>query len=273
MTDTEIWILGWRMIVNEIEENFEQANVQFDTLQNHSEKIDPRFLLTGIGVKQQLGRMDEIVEILEAQDEDVLREICTHRTIAQMHPCDGITFKEVMNKALQKEIVEMYVADQVARGNRLEGIISKFEIDTATISEDAAEVVDERNRNRLKQIIRKYGFPSRKLIGRDAMQGVFLLIQHSDQDKEWQKAQLNNIENAVKNGDLDSQSYACLYDRIKVNSGEKQLYGTQFARVDPPNKVVELAETEDVENLDNRRMTMGLMPIEMYKAFMLQNAE
>jgi hypothetical protein len=103
------------------------------------------------------------------------------------------------------------------------------------------------------------------------MQGVFLMIQHSDGDKEWQKAQLINIEKAVKKGDMDGQSYAYLYDRIKINSGEKQLYGTQFSNVDPINKTVELAETEDMENLDKRRMEMGMMPIKMYKEFMLKN--
>ena len=33
---------------------------------------------------------------------------------------------------------------------------------------------------------------------------------------------------------------------------------------------VELAETEDLENLDKRRMEVGIMPIDMYKRFMLK---
>lgn len=68
-----------------------------------------------------------------------------------------------------------------------------------------------------------------------------------------------------------AQSYAYLYDRIKINNGEKQLYGTQFAKVDPINKIVELAETEDLDNLDNRRREVGMMPIEMYKRGILKN--
>jgi transposase-like protein len=59
--------------------------------------------------------------------------------------------------------------------------------------------------------------------------------------------------------------------RYQINSGKKQLYGTQFAKVDPINKIVELAETEDLENLDMRRMKIGMMPIQMYKEFMLKN--
>ena len=131
--------------------------------------------------------------------------------------------------------------------------------------------VDEKNRNRLKEIIAEFGFPGKKMVGKEAMQGIFLIIQHSDGDKEWQKSQLKNIEEAVKNGDMDGQSYAYLYDRIKLNGGEKQLYGTQFVKVDPINKIVELADTEHPENLDKRRMEVGMMPIEMYKRFMLRN--
>ncbi len=132
-------------------------------------------------------------------------------------------------------------------------------------------MVDERNRNRLKEIFEEHGFPTKKLVGKEAMRGIFLMVQHSDGDKEWQKSQLVNIEKAVKNGDLDGQSYAYLYDRIKINNGEKQLYGSQFSNVDPINKTVELADTEDMKNLEKQRMEIGMMPIEMYKTFMLKN--
>jgi hypothetical protein len=56
-----------------------------------------------------------------------------------------------------------------------------------------------------------------------------------------------------------------------MNGGEKQLYGTQFANVDPLQQTVELAEIEDLEHLDTRRREIGMMPIEMYKRFMLRN--
>ena len=46
------------------------------------------------------------------------------------------------------------------------------------------------------------------MVGKDAMQGIFLIIQHSDGDPHWQKSQLGYIEQAVKNGDMDGQSYA-----------------------------------------------------------------
>jgi hypothetical protein len=169
------------------------------------------------------------------------------------------------------ELIKMYIADQAVRGNLMEAVIEKYNIKKDEITSEDGATIDERNRNRLKEIIQEYGFPTKEMVGKDAMHGIFLIIQHADMDKEWQKSQLPNIEKSVKKGDMDGQSYAYLYDRIKINSGEKQLYGTQFSNVDPINKTVTLAETENIEDLDRRRMDVGMMPIDMYKEIMLKN--
>ncbi|MCB0597389.1 MAG: hypothetical protein H6557_08605 [Lewinellaceae bacterium] len=269
-SDVEAWKLGWRMIANSMEENYEIADLQFDSLQSLAGKMDRKFLVVGLEVKSKLDKNDAIIEILITQDEERLREICPEQFLANLEPCIGLSDEKVENKALQMELIRMYVDDQAARGNIMEDIISKFNLDTSLITKNGAVGIDERNRNRLKEIFEEYGFPTRKLVGKDAMFGIFLMIQHADGDKEWQKSQLKNIEEAVKAGDLDGQSYAYLYDRIKINNGEKQVYGTQFAKVDRINKTVELAETEDLENLDKRRREIGMMPIEMYKRFLFK---
>lgn len=270
LTDAEVWRLGWRIIESSWDENFELAELQFDSLLTLTDKIDRKFLITGLEVKSKLDKKEEVIEILNTQDEEMLREICPRQILGSMGPCVDFSKEDVEHKALQMELISMYVDDQAARGNIMEDIISRYNLDTTQITRNGAVGIDERNRNRLKEIFKEYGFPTRKLVGRDAMYGIFLMIQHADGDKEWQRSQLKNIEEAVKHKDLDAQCYAYLYDRIKVNSGEKQLYGTQFAKVDPINKVVELAETEDVENLNKRRRELGLMPIEIYKKFMFK---
>jgi hypothetical protein len=270
MTDVEVWKLGWRIIASSMEENYELANLQFDSLRNSTKIIDRKYLVTGLEAKNKLGKVDEITEVINSQDKKMLQEICSKGFLSSYEICKEHSIEKVNNKELQIELIKMYVDDQAARGNLMENVISKYNIDSTEITQAGGILVDERNRNRLKEIFNEYGFPTKDLVGKDAMQGIFLIIQHSDGDKEWQKSQLPNIEKAVKNGDMDGQSYAYLYDRIQINSGEKQLYGTQFAKVDPINKIVELAETVDLENLDRRRMEIGMMPIEMYKAFMLK---
>jgi hypothetical protein len=272
----ERWRLGWRLVSSSWENNYRLAEQQFDSLLNMDGSVDPRFLVTGLEVLSELGKQEKIIGVLEKQDERTLEEICSKELFTQkltnIEVCKW-RFKEehVTNKALQLELIKMYVKDQSARGNSLKELIRKYNLDESELAALDASSIDEINRDRLKEIIFEFGFPTRQLVGKDAMQGVFLIIQHSDADKEWQKEQLANIENAVKQGDVDGQSYAYLYDRIKVNEGQKQLYGTQFRSADVKTGEVELAETEDLGNLDKRRMAVGMMPIEMYKRFILSS--
>ena len=270
VSDDEIWRLGWRMIENSLNENIELADSQFDSLRNISNGIDIKFLETGLETKSKLGKKEEIISILNQQREEVRKQICSEQFLSNLEPCDNLSIENVENKLLQIELISMYVDDQASRGNLMEDVISKYGLDTTGIARENEGGVDRRNRNRLKEIINEVGFPNKKMVGKDAMDGIFFIVQHSDGDKEWQKSQLPKIESAVKNGDMEGQDYAYLYDRIKINSGEKQLYGTQFLNVDPVLKTFELANTEDIDNLDKRRMEIGMMPIEMYKRFMLK---
>lgn len=273
MDEDEVWKLGWRMIENSMQKNSEMADLQFDSLLNISKKIELKFLITGLNVKSEIGKNDEVEKILNSQSQEILNQICQKQFASSLKPCLNMSKEQAENEILQIELIKMYVDDQAVRGNMMNALIVKYELDADNITQDGGATVDERNRIRLKEIFKESGFPNKELVGKDAMQGIFFMIQHSDGDKDWQKSQLKNIENAVKNGDMDGEKYAYLYDRIKINGGEKQLYGTQFANVDPIKKTVELADTEDLENLDKRRREMGMMPIEMYKKFMLKNLQ
>jgi hypothetical protein len=62
MDENDVWKLGWRMIESSMNENFEIADVQFDSLMNSSEKMYIKFLITGLDIKSKLGKNDEIVK-------------------------------------------------------------------------------------------------------------------------------------------------------------------------------------------------------------------
>lgn len=276
--DIEKWKLGWRLINSSWDRNFQLGERQFDSLMRMNGPVEPKFLVTGLDILSELGKEETIVNILRKLDQQTLQELCGKelftKKLTNIEVCKSIIKpKRVANEALQIELIKMYINDQAVRGNIMSEMISKYRLDEYELTKTDAASVDRLNRERLKAIIQEYGFPTRQLVGKDAVQGIFLIIQHSDGDKEWQKEQLPYIRKAVKQGDMDGQSYAYLYDRIKINGGEKQLYGTQFKNVDPINRRVELADTEDVENLDRRRMEVGIMPIHMYDQFMLRNLQ
>lgn len=265
------------MINSSMEKDYELGERQFDSLLATKSKIDQRFMLTGLQILKRRNAEEKFSLILKGLDNETLEFLCNKNLInkasAEFEYCKPFSY-EVTNPELQLELIKMYINDQVSRRGNMDNVISKYKLKKEEVIKTAdAMSIDNENRNKLKGIFAKYGFPTKKMVGNEAMNGVFLMIQHSDGDKIWQKSQLPNIEQAVKRGDMDGQSYAYLYDRIKINSGEKQLYGTQFAKVDPINKIAELAATEDLENLDRRRMEIGMMPIETYKAFMLKTAQ
>lgn len=274
-SEIENWRLGWRLIQSSWDDELALAEQQFDSLLTLDETPEYKFIVTGLDILHKLGKEEKLMAILNKQNQEVRSQLCQSDLISGNSTyndfCKGLKNSRIQYPDLQKEIIKMYVKDQAVRGNIMNDIIEEYNLHPYDISSSDGVTVDSKNRERLKQIFEEYGFPTREMVGKDAMHGIFLIIQHSDGDKEWQKDQLSNIEKAVKAGDMDGQSYAYLYDRIKINNGEKQLYGTQFSNVDPANKTVTLAETEDIDNLDFRRMEVGMMPIEMYKKLMLEN--
>ena len=50
-----------------MDENFELANIQFDTILKNSKTIDSKYLITGLEVKKEIGKDEEIIEILSSQ--------------------------------------------------------------------------------------------------------------------------------------------------------------------------------------------------------------
>lgn len=142
MDEDEVWKLGWRMIENSMNENFEFADLQFDSLYNFSEKIDLKFLITGLDMKSELGKNDEVEKILNGQTQEIINQICKRQFTADLKPCLNISNEQVENEKLQLEIIKMYVDDQAVRGNLMTVIISKYNLDTAQIANESGMSVD-----------------------------------------------------------------------------------------------------------------------------------
>lgn len=116
--------------------------------------------------------------------------------------------------------------------------------------------IDIRNTKKMKDIVKKYGWPGKSLVGENGAHGAWLLIQHSVHDLKFQKKCLVLLKQAVKTGEASKKHLAYLIDRILVNSGKKQIYGTQFYK--NKNGKLDLKPIRDRKNADKRRKKMGL---------------
>lgn len=67
----------------------------------------------------------------------------------------------------------------------------------------------------------------------------------------------------VDNKNTSPTYFAYLTDRVLINSGEKQIYGTQL-QINSNSTSYEVKLTIDLENLNLRRKEVGLNTIEEY---------
>jgi hypothetical protein len=68
------------------------------------------------------------------------------------------------------------------------------------------------------------------------------------------------LETAAKNGEASLANYATMKDRVLVNRGKKQVYGTQ-KYWDPKRAKFIFFEIEDEKNVNKRRSEVGLEPL------------
>ena len=124
--------------------------------------------------------------------------------------------------------------------------------------------VDADNLALLRPIIARYGWHELKNCGgKDAQHNVWLLVQHADRDKPFQRAVLDKMRQAFLMGEVSAADYAYLVDRVASGDKEPQTFGTQGTcdgtmwKPDPllaPN------------GLDERRHEVGLEPETDYAA-------
>ncbi|HMU10647.1 MAG TPA: hypothetical protein PKC54_11600 [Ferruginibacter sp.] len=113
----------------------------------------------------------------------------------------------------------------------------------------------------VKKILNEHGFPGYQMVGKESSGNYFLLVQHSDFDVAFQKRVLPLMKAEVDNNNASGATYAYLVDRINLNEGREQVYGTQVIMEQSGTR---LKPCMDTINLDKRRLAVGLSPIKDY---------
>jgi hypothetical protein len=157
------------------------------------------------------------------------------------------------NEALRQELLQMRDADQRIRTTALH----------ATNFHGILEV-DGRHLLRMKEIVAQHGWPGKSLVGEDGSHAAWLLVQHATQDPDFMNHCRGLMERAIKDGEASPKDYAFLVDRVRLQRGKMQIYGTQFIQ-DPKGRLI-LQPLKDPEDVDERRHKMGMEPLVEYEA-------
>jgi hypothetical protein len=160
---------------------------------------------------------------------------------------------------LQARILRMAAQDQEVR-NRFTASQGSPE-EKSSVNEMMA--VDRSNLRAVRKIVAAHGVPTPRTIGQNGMEAFWTLVQHGDLSLQ---AKMLRTFKAEKNSGIRLDEMATLEDRVLVNQGRPQVYGSQFYLLGNewvPHTI------EDPDHVDERRRAMSLMPFTMYKCWLV----
>ncbi|MDR1755928.1 MAG: hypothetical protein LBR65_03080 [Culturomica sp.] len=129
--------------------------------------------------------------------------------------------------------------------------------------EEKGRLCDRANSHFLDSILDVYQcWPGYSVMGQKGDQAAWAIAQHADHDVAFQEKCLVFLQEAYAKGDTYSHNVAYLYDRIMVNKGLKQRYGTQMRILDGKVTFINL---EDEQNVEYYRVCYSLPPLYIYK--------
>lgn len=160
---------------------------------------------------------------------------------------------EITDKALQIELIEMTKDEQNLRNQWINAGDSTEE----EVLREQVIQIDDLHLVRLKEVVKEYGWPGFSITGPEGSHAFWLLVQHTP-DLLFQSQCLDLLEQAVMKQEASPIDLAYLKDRVYINAGKKQIYGTQL------NGDLTFYPIEDEEHVNERRLAIGLPSIEDY---------
>jgi hypothetical protein len=159
-----------------------------------------------------------------------------------------------VNEGLRSDLIEMERHDRALRAE----LVERGELHSRGYHPEMEKLHREHNA-RIKEIVEVHGWPGRSLVGEDGCRAAGFIVQHAILDPDLQEHCVDLLKSAVADGEAEPFMLALLTDRVLVQKGESQLYGTQY--VGSAGGGVEPWPIADPDSVDERRLSVGLMPL------------
>lgn len=173
---------------------------------------------------------------------------------------------------VQNKIENMVQVDQYMRNFWNTPINSSYTLEEKTEFNKQFSLlsarVDSENTSDLKELLKIYNWFKISEFDSKTDNDAWLLVQHADQDQEFQKNILKILEILWPVKETNPSNYAYLYDRVASSFGDPskrkpQRYGTQGRCVGPGRW--EPLPIENPEKVDELRKSVGLVSMADYK--------
>ncbi|MFK5981412.1 MAG: DoxX family protein [Flavobacteriaceae bacterium] len=148
-----------------------------------------------------------------------------------------------LNFKLKRQLDSIMVLDQ------------KYRSDNPGADWGKQMAIDSSNTIFIEKVFKEYGYPGKSLVGTSTNRVAWYVIQHSDIIPTY----ITSIKEAANKGELPKTNAAMMEDRMLMQSGEAQIYGTQGKTInyntDDPIHII--WPIEDPENVNQRRQDVG----------------
>jgi hypothetical protein len=154
-----------------------------------------------------------------------------------------------MNSELRDQLLRMDAHDQTVRGElAADGSLFKG-------YHPRMEAVHRANAEKLREILKRVGWPGEKLVGKDGAVAAWRVAQHAIGEPDFMRECRKLLDEASQRGDAPRWQFAMIDDRIHAFEGSPQRYGTQLR--DTVNGVAPYP-LEDVKQVEKWRQEVGL---------------
>lgn len=177
-----------------------------------------------------------------------------------------------IDHSLKSELDQIFSSDQELRklftpditNDEKSRILAEYDYslqDFDRLSWKIVEKQDSINLQKVEGIIKKHGYPGKSLVGEPTNKAVFYVIQHSDKIERY----FPLIEQAGEENEIPQRLVGMMHDRLLMDQGKAQIYGTQIKGQRIHNKETNSEEwfqflwpVADPEKVNERRKAIGI---------------
>jgi hypothetical protein len=132
----------------------------------------------------------------------------------------------------------------------------------------AVTLSDRNNLRWLRELVAGKGFPTAAQVGEEGVNRAWLLMQHMDDDPQFQAALLPVLEQRFADRELSGDDLARFTDRVLKAQGKPQRYGTQFSPEEMGSAYFGLPDEASLREVEANRRALGVMPLADYTCMM-----
>ena len=128
----------------------------------------------------------------------------------------------MVNEALRRELIAMEAEDRRVRQELMEA----GELGGPYVPR--MEAVHVAHTARLRELIAEHGWPADDIAGADGAKAAWFITQHAVGEPRFQREALRLVRGCIAQGRVPAWNAAYLEDRIAMQEGRPQRFGTQW---------------------------------------------